>query len=579
MKHYEKHKTSMNVHKYSALAPVDLSSRSWPSKIITEAPYWCSVDLRDGNQALIEPMDVAQKIKAFKLFVDIGLKEIEVGFPAASTIDFEFVRYIITHGLIPDDVTIQVCSQARDEQIIKSIEAIQGAKKATYHVYNPTSVAQRRCVFENTKEETIKMAVDSVEKIKSTAKELLEKTELGLQYSPESFTATELDFAVDICNAVVDCWDPKDGDKVIINLPATVELFTPNIFADCIEYMNTSLARREDIILSIHTHNDRGTTVAASELGLLAGADRVEGTILGNGERTGNVDLITMALNLFTSGIDPGIDVTDINAIADVIVEVTNMPIHPRHPYAGSLVFTAFSGSHQDAIRKGLLERSSREHQYWDVPYLPVDPADIGRDYKQVIRVNSQSGKGAVQYLLETEYGIVIPKLLATGLQQYIQISAEEHGGEVDANYIYNTLIREYSTPDDVLIESIDIDSVKGAMIKLTFGGSRFTINKDGAVSPVETMVKALSDESRTLDIQHYSENSLGNTKDADALAVVSVTDGNRSEFGIGISENAIYAPVMAILAAYMRLVGRRVADANLAKLQTLKLAVNQARK
>src|SRR5579885_1858071 len=399
------------VTKYRPFPPVHLPNRQWPDRILTRAPIWCSVDLRDGNQALAQPMSVEEKLEFFGLLVKIGFKEIEVGFPSASQIEFDFCRRLIEENRIPDDVAIQVLCQCREDLIARSLEALRGARHAIFHLYNSTSPAQRRHVFNADKPEIVKIATRAVEQLKRDSRPLAAAgTKLQFEYSPESFTSTELEFALEICEAVTDVWQPTAADKIILNLPATVEYAMPNVHADQIEWMCTHLTRRDATIVSLHTHNDRGTGTAATELGLLAGAERVEGTLFGNGERTGNLDIVTVALNLYMHGIDPRLDFSDLNAIVDVYERCTGMTVPPRQPYAGELVFTAFSGSHQDAIRKGLQEWRRRGQGFWDVPYLTIDPADIGREYREVIRVNSQSGKGGVAYLLENEFGIELPK-------------------------------------------------------------------------------------------------------------------------------------------------------------------------
>ena len=425
----------MPIHKYRPFPSIDLPDRRWPTQVIDRAPLWCSVDLRDGNQALVEPMGPDRKRRMFDLLVKLGFKEIEVGFPSASETDFAFVRELIDQRLVPDNVTIQVLTQARPELIERSFDAIRGARRAIMHLYNSTSTLQRRVVFGLDKPGIVDIAVNAAKLIRELAAGMPE-TDVVYQYSPESFTGTELDFAVEICEAVMDVWRPTPDKKTILNLPATVEMATPNIYADQIEWFGRNIHDRDCITLSVHPHNDRGTAVAATELAVMAGAERVEGTLFGNGERTGNVDIVTLALNLFSQGIEPGLVITDIDDIVRTVEHCNQLPVHPRHPYAGELVYTAFSGSHQDAIKKGLAERATeiaRGNAVWDVPYLPIDPADVGRTYDAVIRVNSQSGKGGVAYLLEREYGLSLPRLLQIEFSQVIQKIADATGKELTA--------------------------------------------------------------------------------------------------------------------------------------------------
>ena len=422
--------STMPIHKYRPFAPIKLDARTWPGRVVTSAPTWCSVDLRDGNQALVEPMGPDRKRRMFTALVDMGFKEIEVGFPSASQPDFDYVRMLIEEDLVPPDVTIQVLTQAREHLIRRTFEAIRGAKRAIVHLYNSTSPLQRRVVFGLDKGAIRDIAIKGTRLVRELALTMPE-TDVRLEYSPESFTGTELEFALDVCEGVLDTWGAAPDRKVIINLPATVELATPNIYADQIEWMGRHFSRRDAVILSLHPHNDRGTAVAAAELGLLAGADRVEGTLFGNGERTGNVDVVTLALNLLTQGIDPNLDIHDIDTLIEVAEHCNRLPVHERHPYAGSLVFTAFSGSHQDAIRKGFAARKKNADVVWEVPYLPIDPSDLGRTYEAVIRINSQSGKGGVGYVLETDYGYRLPRDLLVEFSRRVQEKAERTGEEV----------------------------------------------------------------------------------------------------------------------------------------------------
>src|ERR1700704_6235834 len=430
--------------KYRPFSPIDLQNRTWPSRVISAPPLWCSVDLRDGNQALIEPMDGARKRRMFDMLVKTGFKEIEVGFPAASQTDFDFVREIIERGLIPDDVTIQVLTQARPELIARTYESLRGARRAIVHVYNSTSVAQRRVVFCTDRAGIVDIALRGAAAVREHA-ELDRGTEWIFQYSPESFTGTELEFAVEICDAVNAIWEPTPAAKSILNLPATVEMATPNIYADQIEWFSRHVGKRDSVIISVHPHNDRGTGVAAAELAVMAGAERIEGTLFGNGERTGNVDIVTLALNLYTQGVSPNLDFSDINAVARCAEFCNQLPIHPRHPYVGDLVFTAFSGSHQDAIKKGL--EALEPDGIWDVPYLPIDPADVGRSYESIIRVNSQSGKGGVAYLLERDYQLVLPRRLQIELSRVVQQAADTSGKELTAHELWALFEGEYLAP------------------------------------------------------------------------------------------------------------------------------------
>ena len=432
-----------SVSKYKPFEPINIGNRTWPSQIILRSPYWCSVDLRDGNQALIEPMGEERKLRMFKLLLEIGFKEIEVGFPSASQTDFDFVRKIIQENLIPNDVTIQALTQARPELIEKTFEALKGAQRAIVHVYNSTSTLQRRVVFKSDEKGIKKIATDGAKWVKEYS-EKYNGTDWTFEYSPESFTGTELPYAVEVCNAVNEVWKPNSDKKTIINLPATVEMASPNIYADQIEWMCKNLQDRENILVSLHPHNDRGTAVAATELGVMAGADRIEGTLFGNGERTGNVDLVTLALNMLTQGVDPHLDFSNINQIMREAEYCNQLPVHPRHPYAGDLVFTAFSGSHQDAIKKGLSELRNSNQELWEVPYLPIDPSDVGRSYEAVIRINSQSGKGGVAYLLEKDHGLSMPRRLQIEFSQVIQKIADESGKEISPSDIWENFQETY---------------------------------------------------------------------------------------------------------------------------------------
>jgi 2-isopropylmalate synthase len=479
--------------KYRPFAPVPLADRQWPNRVMTTPPLWMSTDLRDGNQALFEPMNGDKKLRMFKALCGIGFKEIEVAFPSASQTDFDFVRTLIEADHIPDGVTIEVLTQAREPLIRRTFESIRGARRAIVHIYNATSKPFREIVFGMSKaDEVVAMAVNAVKLARELAAALPD-TEVVLEYSPETFTATELDFALEICDAVTAAWGATPERKVIINLPTTVEMATPNIYADQIEWMHRHLARRDSIVLSLHPHNDRGTAVAAAELGLMAGADRVEGCLFGNGERTGNVDLVTLALNLYTQGVHPGLDFSDINAVARVYEHCTQLPMHPRHPYAGDLVFTAFSGSHQDAIKKGFA--AQKDGELWNVPYLPIDPADIGRSYDSVIRVNSQSGKGGIAYLLETEYGVVMPRRLQVEFSRVVQRHTDTQGGEVSAAEIWRIFSATYlasATPvryrEHHLFER---GKAQGIRLSIDIDGTPYLLTGEGN-GPIDAAIHAL---------------------------------------------------------------------------------------
>ncbi|HET7032251.1 MAG TPA: 2-isopropylmalate synthase [Casimicrobiaceae bacterium] len=549
--------------KYRPFAPIGLSDRSWPDKSITHAPVWCSVDLRDGNQALIEPMDPERKLRMFKLLVKMGYKEIEVGFPAASQTDYDFIRKLIDESLIPDDVTVQVLTQSRDALIRRSFEALRGVKRAIMHLYNSTSTTQRRVVFKLDKAGIVDIAVSGAKLIRECAKSHRD-TEWVFQYSPESFTATELDFAVDICDAVNDVWQPTPQNKSIINLPATVEMAPPNIYADQIEWMSRHLRYRDSLVLSIHPHNDRGCGVAAAELAVMAGAERIEGCLFGNGERTGNVDLVTLGLNLFTQGVDPGIDFSDINGIIRIVEDCNQLPIHPRHPYGGDLVFTAFSGSHQDAIKKGLAERTQLLESgpaIWDVPYLPIDPADVGRTYDAVIRVNSQSGKGGIAYLLERDHGLSLPRLLQIEFSQVVQKITDATGKELRSDEIRAAFDREYlnaTSPvryvDHRAQHAASGGGVEHLTARLSLEGHEQAVSGDGN-GPVDAFVRALR-ETYGFDIHvlNYHEHAIGAGEDAAAVSYVQIRVGpDRSLYGVGMNSNIVTATLLAVVSAMNR--------------------------
>ncbi len=537
--------------KYRAFPVIDLPDRTWPSKTITQAPIWLSSDLRDGNQSLIEPMDAAKKMRFFKTLVQVGVKEIEVGFPSASQTDFDFVRELIEGGHIPDDVTIQVLTQARDDLISRTFESLKGARQAIVHYYNATAPSFRRIVFNQDKAGVVQIAINAARTIARLAAQAPE-TDWRFEYSPEVFSSTETDFAVEVCNAVIDVFQPTPARKLILNLPATIEAATPNVYADQIEYFGRHIDKRDSVIISLHTHNDRGTGVAASELGLMAGADRVEGCLFGNGERTGNVDLVTLALNLYTQGVDPQLDFSDIDAVRKVVEECNQLPVHPRHPYVGDLVHTAFSGSHQDAIRKGFAQQ--KDGEIWEVPYLPIDPADIGRDYEAVIRVNSQSGKGGITFLLEQEYGISLPRRMQIEFSQVVQKETDRLGLEMTAEQIYNLLEREY-------LQAQVPYTLKGHRLQEENGTSAVDVEVHSAgetqhwrgigKGPLEALVAGLP---AAVEIMDYSEHAIGAGAHAKAAAYIEIRlDGQRPLHGMGIDENITTASFRALFSALNR--------------------------
>jgi 2-isopropylmalate synthase len=549
--------------KYRPFAPVGLADRRWPSRTIDRAPAWCSVDLRDGNQALIEPMDADRKMRMFRLLCEMGYKEIEVGFPAASQTDYDFIRKLIDEALIPDDVTVQVLTQSREPLIRRSFEALTGAKRAIMHLYNSTSTTQRRVVFKMDRAGIAAIATSGATLIRDVAKQY-PGTQWTFEYSPESFTATELDFARDICDAVTEIWQPTPAHKAILNLPSTVELTTPNVYADQIEWMSRNLARRDSIVLSVHPHNDRGCGVAAAELAQMAGAERVEGCLFGNGERTGNVCLVTLGLNLYTQGVDPGIDFSDINAIIRTVEYANQIPVHPRHPYGGDLVFTAFSGSHQDAIKKGFAERRAwlaEGNARWDVPYLPIDPADVGRTYDAVIRVNSQSGKGGVAYLLERDYGLALPRLLQIEFSHAVQRITDATGKELSSAEIRAAFDREYvaqdlpvSYRDHRAQHNAEDGRVERLSARVDIDGAERTLQGAGN-GPVDAFVRVLR-ESLGFDIhvQNYHEHGVGAGEDATAVSYVQLRVGaDRAVYGVGLDSNIVTATLKAVVSAVNR--------------------------
>ena len=552
--------TSMPNHKYQPFEPIWLPDRRWPGRVIERAPTWCSVDLRDGNQALIEPMSVERKRRLFDALVGVGFKEIEVGFPSASQTEFDFVRELIEKDRIPEDVTIQVLTQARDELIHRTFESIRGARGVIVHLYNSTSELQRRVVFGLDPAGIVGVAVRGAQLVRKLADELPD-TEIVFEYSPESFTATELPFAVEICEAVMQVWGPTPEGRMIVNLPATVEMSTPNVYADQIETFGRRVAGRETMILSVHPHNDRGTAVAAAELAQMAGAERVEGTLFGNGERTGNVDVITLAMNLHTQGVDPGLDLSDLNALRQVAEHCTRLPLHPRHPYAGELVLTAFSGSHQDAIKKGFDARGRSSSERWEVPYLPVDPADIGRSYDALVRINSQSGKGGVAYVMEEDHGLRLPRRLQIEFSRVIQKLAEKTGTEVASEQLWQAFETEYlaarepysylehhARPDPDNAERIDLEA------RIVVHGRPRSLRGAGN-GPIDAFVTGLGSELGVdLRVADYSEHSLGTGADALAVAYVEVSTGSGSTFfGVARHANIVRASLEAVLSAANR--------------------------
>jgi len=542
--------SQFNHSKYKAFTPITLPDRTWPDKVINKAPTWCSVDLRDGNQALIEPMSVTQKRMLWDLLVDTGFKEIEIGFPAASQPDYDFVRWLIEENRIPDDVTVQVLTQARRPLIEKTFEALKGVKQAIIHMYNSTSTVQRKDVFKLDKQGIIDIAVNGAKDVLECASQHPD-SHWRFQYSPESFTGTELDFAVEVCDAVNDVWQPTPENKVIINLPSTVEMATPNVYADQIEWFLRHVKNRESIILSLHTHNDRGCGVAASELALMAGADRVEGTLMGNGERTGNLDIMVMAMNMYSQGIDPELDFSDIDRVTSTVKECTQIETHPRHPYAGSLVFTAFSGSHQDAIKK-CLDRYS-EGDTWDIAYLPIDPRDVGRTYEDVVRVNSQSGKGGVAYVMDSKYGFQLPRWLQIEFSRTVQKAAEISGQEISPDQIWELFKTEYldlSSPlllKSFSIEKSDHETISGT---IQLDNQEFEIRGEGA-GMLEAFVDGLeSTFDMELQVLEYGEHALSQSSTADAVTYLQLKhDGNRFT-GIAIDEDIVTSSVNALLNA-----------------------------
>lgn len=545
------------VNKYKAFKPIDLKDRQWPSKVIHRAPTWCSVDLRDGNQALIEPMGAERKDRMFSLLCELGFKEIEIGFPAASQTDFNFTRSLIEEKKIPSDVNIQVLTQSRDELIEKTFESLKGIPRAIVHFYNSTSTLQRKVVFKQDKEGIKDIAVNGAKKIKELALANPE-TDWSFEYSPESFTGTELDYAAEVCDAVVDILKDVTKNKIIINLPATVEMATPNTYGDQIEWMNNNLTNRKNISLSLHPHNDRGTAVAATEFGLMAGADRVEGTLFGNGERTGNVDIVTLALNMLTQGVDPMLDFSNINSVMREVEYCNQLPVHPRHPYAGDLVFTAFSGSHQDAIKKGFQAMKQSNDPQWAVPYLPIDPADLGRNYEAVVRINSQSGKGGVAFLLEKDHGVSLPRRLQISMSQKIQKIADESGKEISSSEIWKIFEENFLKPQNNFAYQSHTSSTKDDIneleVKMILDSKEVIITGKGN-GPIDSFVNGLSKElGINIKISDYHQSAISSGSDAQAAAYIELEQDGETRWGVGINPNTTRASFEAIIVGLSKL-------------------------
>lgn len=553
----------LNYKRYRRNPVVDYPEREWVNKQIEKAPVWCSVDLRDGNQALIDPMVVSEKIEFFNYLIKLGFKEIEIGFPAASQIEYDFLRQLVDRKMIPDDVMVQVLTQCREELLERTFQSIEGCKQAIVHIYNSTSTLQRDVVFHMNREEIINIAVEGTKMVKRHAADFPGK--IVLEYSPESFTGTELDFALEICNAVQREWGPTKENPMIINLPSTVEMTTPNVFADRIEWMNKHLENRESIILSVHPHNDRGTGVASAELSLLAGADRVEGTLFGNGERTGNVDILNIAYNMFSQGIDPGLAIERVNESIEIYERCCKIPVHPRHPYAGKLVFTAFSGSHQDAINKGVKAMKERNNEYWEVPYLPIDPADIGREYEPIVRINSQSGKGGVAFIMDTYFGFKLPKGMHREFADVIQAISEKQG-EVSPDQIMESFREEYlMKKEPIHFRKLRVDDLSGetesefdtkVTVIYTNAGVEKTFEAVGN-GPIDAVKRGLQEElDISIKILDYEEHALQSGSNSQAAAYIHLlnADDGRVTYGVGVSSNITRASVRAIFSAVNRL-------------------------
>ena len=543
--------------KYSPFKPIDIKDRKWPNQLINKTPIWCSVDLRDGNQALIEPMGSDRKNRMFDLLCNLGFKEIEVGFPSASKTDFDFVRNLIENKKIPSDVNIQVLTQAREELIIKTFESLDGASKGIIHFYNSTSTLQRKVVFGQDKKGIKKIATDAATLIRDLAIKK-SQTEWTFEYSPESFTSTELDFASEVCDEVVDILESATKNKIIINLPATVEMSTPNIYGDQIEWMHNNLKNRENICLSLHPHNDRGTAVAATEFGLMAGADRVEGTLFGNGERTGNVDIVTLALNMLTQGIEPKLDFSNINSVMREVEYCNQLPVHPRHPYAGDLVFTAFSGSHQDAIKKGFQAIKETNNPKWEVPYLPIDPADLGRNYEAVVRINSQSGKGGVAFLLEKDHGVSLPRRLQISLSQKIQKLADESGKEITSAQIWDIFESNYLKPVNnfsyIKHSSSSKDELHSLQLSMMMNNKETIIEGSGN-GPIDSFINGLTNNlGVSVKVADYQQSAISSGSDAKAAAYIELEKDGETFWGVGINANTTRASFDAIIVGLSKL-------------------------
>ena len=544
-------------NKYKSFKPINIKDRNWPNQVISDSPDWCSVDLRDGNQALIEPMGAERKDRMFKLLCDIGFKEIEVGFPSASQTDYDFVRDLIDNKKIPSDVTIQVLTQSREELINKTFEALKGIPKAIVHFYNSTSTHQRRVVFNQDKKGIKDIATNGAKLIRKLAAQNPD-TEWSFEYSPESFTGTELEYACEVCDEVTDILKDSSKNKIIINLPATVEMSTPNIYGDQIEWMHNNLKNRDKINLSLHPHNDRGTAVAAAELGVMAGADRVEGTLFGNGERTGNVDIVTLALNLLTQGVDPKLDFSQINKIMREVEYCNQLPVHPRHPYAGDLVFTAFSGSHQDAIKKGFAALNASNSPLWEVPYLPIDPADLGRSYEAVVRINSQSGKGGVAFLLERDHGVSLPRRLQITLSKYVQKIADETGKEISASELWDVFESNFLIPMNGFEYKSHSSKTENSVneIDLNIKILNEDINIQGTGSgPIDSFMNAINQKFNfNIKVSDYNQNAISSGADAKAAAFIELEHKNNTVWGAGINPNTTQASFEAIVVGLSKL-------------------------
>ncbi len=540
----------MNYNKYKRFETVKLTNRTWPNNEITKAPIWCSVDLRDGNQSLITPMTIDQKVRLFLKLVEIGFKEIEVGFPSASQIEFDFLRKLIDDNLIPNDVTVQVLTQAREHLIRRTFEALKGLDKAILHIYNSTSILQRDVVFNKSREEVKQIAIEGVLLVKELSNEF--DGEILLEYSPESFTGTEMDYAVEVCDAVMDAWEATSDKKVIINLPSTVEMNTPNVYADQIEYCCNNFKDRSRVIVSLHPHNDRGCGVASTELGLLAGANRVEGTLFGNGERTGNADIVNIGLNMFVTGVDPKLDFSNINSLKEIYEDVTKLVVPDRWPYVGKLVFTAFSGSHQDAINKGIKAYNERNTGIWEVPYLPIDPDDLGRRYEPLVRINSQSGKGGIAYVMEQNFGFRLPKIFQEDFSKIVQKYSEEHG-ELTPSEVLNLFMDNYLNvyTSCYFVKHVinDLSNERHRSLTINYEGEQMTIEGHGE-GPIESVIDALNKTNYyNIDILEYEQHSLNNGSNADAVTYIVIKDNNTDNkyFGVGMDASVVTSTIKAI--------------------------------